>query len=85
MLRREHLKISREILGLAGNPAIHDFLDALPPHLHRLTHNIGFIEREIEPYFGRDGVIEAWAHIMADWGFFDGIIQNKTKKKEKNG
>jgi len=83
MNRKEHLKISREVLGLAGNPEIHNFLDALPVHLHRITHNIDFIEKNIAPHFGKEGTMESWAHVMADWGLFDGILKNIPKREKE--
>lgn len=81
MNRKEHLRISREVLGLEGNPEIHKFLDSLSFPNHRITHNISFVERNIEPYWGRTGRIEAYAHILADWGFFDGILKTYCKKR----
>jgi len=83
MKRQEHLRISKEILGLKGNPEIHKILDSLPIYLHRITHNIGFIEREIVLIWGWEGKIEAFAHILADWGLFDGVLPKKRRCKRR--
>lgn len=74
---RGHLRISRRFLGLKGNANVHHLLDgaglakSLQPQYHRLTHHYKYIEETISPLLGREGELEAWGHLLADWGFLD--------------
>ena len=72
----QHLKLNKNFLGFKGNPAIHKCLDLglagkFEPQYHKLTHNPEFIRLVIFPIYGEKGNIEAWLHLLADWGFFD--------------
>lgn len=84
---RQHLKLSRSFLGLKGNPTLHHLLDGaglptkLKPQYHRLTHNPRYVEQTIKPLLGKEGELEAWGHLLADWGFIS--IYQKKKKKNK--
>jgi len=68
--RIKHLKTVREFLGYKGNPAIHKLLDISPIQYHKLTHNPAYIEAVIRPEFGLKGEIEAWLHLLEDWGIY---------------
>jgi len=82
---RQHLKISKKFLGLEGNPVVHRLLDGaglprkLRPQYHRTTHNPQFIEQAIKPLLGEKGELEAWGHLLADWGFI--ATYENTKKR----
>lgn len=65
-------------MGYEGNPAIHECLDfgfseKFEPQYHKLTHNPNFIKEIILPIYDKRGEIEAWLHLLADWGFFNDI------------
>ena len=67
-LRENHLKFTREFLGIRGNPEVHKLLD-LPgqPATHRATHTPQYIELVIKPMYGEEGAKEAWLHILIDF------------------
>ena len=70
----QHLKLTRNFLGHKGNPEIHHCLDLsvskkFEPQYHKLTHTPEFIRLVILPVHGEKGNIEAWLHLLADWGF----------------
>lgn len=70
----QHLKLTRKFLKYKGNPEIHRCLDLgyakkFEPQYHKLTHNPKFIQEIILPVHGEEGSIEAWLHLLADWGF----------------
>ena len=65
--RRQHLKLSRELLGYC-NPLVHDILDrSLPIEEHRRTHTPETI-RLIGELLGSDAKREGWLHLLADYG-----------------
>jgi hypothetical protein len=71
----QHLKLTKQFLGFKGNPLVHKLLDGgLPlkyqPQYHKLTHNPEFINIIIYSNLGEEGALEAWLHLLADWGFF---------------
>jgi len=68
--KKKHLKTVREFLGYDGNPDIHDLLDRGPIHLHRLTHDPYFIDSVIFREYGIRGEVEAWLHLLEDWGIY---------------
>lgn len=82
--RRQHLRISRKFLGLKGNPAVHLLLDGaglpikLKPQYHRLTHNPNYVRQVIKLLLGEKGELEAWSHLLTDWGFIE--IYKKQEK-----
>jgi len=82
---KEHLKISRKFLGFDGNPVIHRLLDGaglpskLRPQYHKITHTPQFVGQTIKSSFGEEGELEAWGHLLADWGFIT-IYKNPRKK-----
>jgi len=75
----QHLNLTRKFLGHKGNPEIHRDLDfgtatKFEPQYHKLRHNPRFIQDNILPIYGEKGSIEAWLHLLADWGFFNDYI-----------
>jgi hypothetical protein len=65
--RKEHLKISKDLLGYC-NPMVHDILDkSLPIAEHRRTHRPETCQL-IGQLLGKDAEREAWLHLFADYG-----------------
>lgn len=83
---REHLRVSKRFLGINGNPVIHRLLDGagLPHKLrstyHKVTHEPVYIETMIRPLFGEKGVLEAWSHLLTDWGFIPASYGIRKKR-----
>ena len=80
--KSRHLAITKRFLGYKGNPAIHTLLDIKPITYHKLTHNPDYIELIIKPQFGERGEIEAWLHLLVDWGIYEENPSNPLTKRE---
>ena len=84
---KEHLRVTKDFLGIEGNPEVHHLLDIglgkkYQPQFHKLTHNPQFINTFINSAFGEKGVLEAWLHLLVDFGFFNDYY-SKEPAKEK--
>jgi hypothetical protein len=64
---KEHLKLSKELLG-TRTPLVHQLLDARGKTLeHRYRHGPKTV-KAIEELLGSGARLEAWLHILVDWG-----------------
>lgn len=91
---RNHLKISNDLLGFS-DPLVHQILDYQGRNLeHRFRHNPKICE-SIKEMLGENEYLEAWLHILTDWGMIkwenskttkrqnDKTIKQRKKKTEK--
>ena len=72
---REHKRLSENILGYS-NSLVHKLLDYQGFSLeHRYRHTPKTVDA-IEQLLGKEARLEAWLHILTDWGIFR-IDKNK--------
>lgn len=84
---KQHLKLTKDFLGFKGNSDVNRLLDLglsekFQPQYHKLSHNPKFIREFIFQIYGEKGELEAWLHLLADFGFFNDYYSKNDKHKK---